>query len=947
MTSSSARPLGPLIIDVTSDSTAYLNQINSNKPVTVPAKESNEVKESNVPKIADITSASAPKDNTVTGNIETSTPQVLPPLRKSSSTPRRTSHVRVLDFTTPRRILHETINECVPTTDNSDVEVIISKSPNLVLPVTTDKVGISDNTEENCGGLKENSLKTKSKKSNWDADLRKHALSYELNNVAASPKPKPRPRSTKKRKPQKSEDAKKTNDTVEEKSNVKKRTPRTKLPKRKCSIEEVSEVITIPDEKVDVPIKPTINIIPGDIADLAKDRVSSSSEKINKSQNKSNSEENIDTPEMERMSLQNEIGAKLNISDLLETPYKQALYDIQMETPRFLGPDIPDDPMSDIKIMNIPTPRFLTSATPSTYSSRPTDYSSGGSYYKPDDQDYMRIQDDPDCPVTSTKQNKSNSSLSVKDDSDSKEKENLKPSRPVRECTRNVSYKRGKPKQVGNVGNKEDSDSSSVDSVILADLVAKKENPKKIETKSKPNKSKPLAVKKYKSPIKKDKSFMKIKPRRPTPTKKDGRGRKKTSDSSNHSQVQTRKKAANKEGNENVTPVVTCAPTKSRRKSSTPRKLHCSKTFNSESSGHDSPDLVSKSKDKIPESSVTVQDSDTEQLPLRWSDDGSQEPKAVVVNIPMESEDISKIQEYIDTTVLSKPIEKESEGSLHIDLVKRGFDIETAKIIERDLLDSTPQPQQSTVTHTFSSKAVETVVVEDRPEPSVLEKTLESDVSNNLQVVQNEDDEEEDDDEIELSVHECHEESDNYITCSHDSTKETTNKELTKLKDKFCMEVCIDDGVSIRLRATPFSMTLDQDPQAVEYLDYSYRETEIAVSSISNMDKLYTPLKDSIKAQCYEIFDSTLTSLDTPLKVSSPKNKEMEVSVTEIVLEVEKVDEKEKVESKKRKRAQSGNVSDEGTTESKKPKPETQYLFSSANIQNIDIESVLSKLHGP
>ncbi|XP_063824166.1 uncharacterized protein LOC135073873 [Ostrinia nubilalis] len=946
MTSSSARPLGPLIIDVTSDSTAYLNQINNPNPALIPQIEQSTDKHkdssSNAPKVPDITSASAPKDNTVTSNIETSTPQVLPPLRKSSSTPRRTSHVRVLDFTTPRRILHETINEGVPEVpDSNDVEIILSQSPNISIPSSTEKVVSGDKVEDNNASLTENSIKPKGNVINWDADLRKHARASELSNVQAmiSPKPKPKPRPSRKKKTTRSSVDDNTEDTVEDKCNTKKKTPKTKVPKRKCSIDEASEIITIPDEKIDVLVKPTINIIPRVPAELAKDQVPSSSNKNHKVQNKSNSDDNIDTPEMERMSLQNEIGAKLNISDLLETPYKQALYDIQMETPRFLGPDIPDDPMSDIKIMNIPTPRFLANATPSSYSSRPTDYSSGGSYYKPDDQDYMRIQDDLDCPVTSTKDNTTNNSL--KDDSDSKEKENLKPSRPVRECTKNVSYRRGKQKHVGN---KEDCE-SCLDSVNLADLAAEKATPKSINNKSK-LKTKPLSVKKTKS-VKKDKSFMKIKPRRPTPTKKDGRGRKRIpiSDPSNQSKVQTRRKA-NKDNSPRASPAVTCAPTKSRRKSSTPRKLHCSKSFNSESLEHESPEFVTKSKEKIPDSNVAVQDSDTEQLPLRWSDDGSQEPKHVIVNVPIEAEDISKIQKYIENTVTSKP--NDIEGSLHIDLVKRGFDIETAKIIERDLLDSTLQ--ETPAKHSTNLKLTNPIVVVDnKPDNAVLEKTLESDCSTNLQIVQN--DEEEEDDEIELSVHECHEESANYISCSYDATKESRKTELTKLKDKFCMEVCIDDGVSIRLRATPFSLTLDQDPsQAVEYFDYSYRETEMAVSSIANMDKLYTPLKDAIKAQCYEIFDSTLTSLDTPLKVSSPtRHKETEVSVTEIVLEVEKVEVKEKAEGKKRKRVHSGNMSDEGSGDSnKKTKTDPQYnLFSSANIQNIDIESVLSKLHGP
>lgn len=910
-------------------------------------KEEVKQKEKTVAKTVDITSASAPKDNTVIGTIETSTPQVIPPVRKSSSTPRRSSHVRVLDFTTPRRILHESINKCVPNMQiDCDEEVLSGKPTNISIPATIAEDLTSKQSEEsNNAPLKESSKKKVIK--NWDADLRALATASQKEaNMNAptttSPKQKCKQKSTRKGKAKKNLSSKKVDKIGEDKLINKQKTLKDKSLKRKSVSEDV-EIITIPDEKIEVPLKPTINIITG------VDRNANTSAEANKSQNKSNNEDNnCDTPEMERISLQHEIGAKLNISDFLETPYKQVLYDIQMETPRFLGPDIPDDPMSDIKIMNIPTPRFLSAATPSSYSSRPTDYSSGGSYYKPDDQDYMRVHDELDCPVTSTKD-------SNKDSDGLKEKENVKPTRPVRECTKNVSYY-----NIANPNNRtknvEKCDITNISLDSTGEVPTEKMIPNTpITSKLKESKSKGSS-KKRKTPIKREmsKSFMKLKPRRPTPVKNTGNNKRKSIDAVTNSKVQNRKKGSSKDKSVSSTPVINSVPTKSRRKSSTPRKLHCTKSFHSESSGHDSPELSSKHKEKGPEPSfANVQDSDTEQLPLRWSDDGSQDPQPVVISIPNETEDIMKIKEYIETTVESSEQRSEKEEvCLHIDLVKRGFDLETAKIIERDLLDTPPHlRQESEAREKICISAMvdcEKITAQDsKLNNSVLDKTLESDcsTSNNLQIVQNDDEDVEE--EIELSFHECNEESTNYFSFSHDLTKDTPKAEQIKLRDKFSMEVCIDDGVSIRLRATPFSLLLDQVPQSEEDLNFSSRETEMAVNSISNFEKLYTPIKESLKAQCYEIFDSTLTSLDTPLKPKSPKQTETEVSVTEIILEVEKVEEKEKSETKKRKRVHSENLSDEDETKSKKSKPETQLLFSSTNIQNFDIDSVLSKLHGP
>ncbi|CAH0693179.1 unnamed protein product [Chilo suppressalis] len=941
---SSARSLCPITIDVDADTPEKVNK-DANKAIEV-VKDPIEkvILDSNVPKTFDITSASAPKDNSVTGTSETSTPQMLPPIRKSSSTPRRTSHVRVLDFATPRRILHETANKFATTV--SDTETVLSENHenNNQMPIITN---LNENKGVDTELCNDNTTTKKvyGKKGNWDAELRALAvipessaeISHSLNSTS---------KSVKKKKTSKSSLAKKENDKKStEKQSSKKRTTK-KSEKKKIETEQAED---ISKNTVIIPVKPTINIITG------TERHSTGSEN-DKSHNKSNNDK-MDTPELERMSLQNEIGAKLNISDLLETPYKQALYDIQMETPRFMGPDLPDDPMSDIKIMNIPTPKFLNSLTPSSYCSRPTDYSSGGSYYKPDDQDYMRVADDFVCPGTSSV-SKENKNLDISnstevDTSDNNDKNGDKPLRPVRQCTKNVSYYKHANlniKQTKETDNRTDSLCSDISDHSFCETSIDKESKCNKENKSKTtNKStSKLVTKKRKTPIKKEisKSFMKIKPRRPTPTKKDdGRRKKKTPDSCT---VQGRKKIAKKhEDDVKATPLVVSAPTKSRRKSSTPRKLQCTKSFNSESSGHVSPELLSKSKKDLPESStVTAHDSDTEQLPLRWSDDGSQDVKAKEpeTNTINESEDINKIQEYLKHVTNN---DESKEGCLHIDLVKRGFDLETAKIIERELLDTSPHvtskvPVESNVVVIPETKAEPVVCVTDTKNVNVaLEKTLESDCSNNLQIVQ--DDEEEEVDEVELTVHDCNEHTTNFFSYNHDDTKNMPQKELPKLKDKFSMEVCLDDELSIRLRATPFTSLLDQEPDE-NFLNYNEQETEMAVRSISNVSKLYTPSKESIKAQCYEIFDSTLTSLDTPLKAKSPKVRE-EVTVTEIVLEVENIGAKEKSDTKKRKRAQSDNMPDE--SEPKKSKPGAQYLLNSANIQNIDIESVLSKLHGP
>lgn len=936
--SSEAQPLGPLVIDVPSNNASASNNDASANNQTRSTEGNVDPKAEMLVKTVDFKNASAPKVDIEDENKNT--PQVQPQLKKSSSTPRRTSHVRVLDFTTPRRILQETINEHGLDENGQPLEVIVSKSPSLQSFVESASKGddltninnkgekkVTCNDSNTSGSSKENEGAGKVilkkvvpvKTYNWDAELR--AL---VGTKDEAPKQKQKSVKSKKLTTDKPDGEK-----VEKNVSEKKKSNKNHICNPKSKDKKTQEP-TVKVEDATVPIKPNINIITSNDWNNLHDN--------DKNQNKSQNEKQTDTPEMERISLQNALGVKLNISDLLETPYKQAIYDIQMETPRFLGPDLPDVPLSDIKIMNIPTPRFLNTPkpsqlTPSSYSSRPTDYSSGGSYYKPDDQDYIPVDLEypPISSLKSVSQVKTVQSVSEKQ-KEVKQKSNGVKSRPVRKCTKNVSYYNSPM-----VNKTKDDEKSEVVSSCSDSINTNSPNDNKVthfrsntRTKSE-KKRKSTTARKRKTPVKKDtpKSFMKIKPRKPTTTRESlsGRHKRKTPDSS--------KKRIGKDKVIGATPIVATVPTKSRRKSSTPRKLHCTKTFNSESSGHNSPEIACASKEpRTRESSVSViQDSDTEQLRLRWSDDGSQDAKPIdqlVNNSTNESEDISKIKEYIEIT---EPVYSRSEHNLHIDLVKRGFDIETARIIERDLLDTPPVPSpvaavvaQKHQSQENTNASVRDVAQSITPTPK-LQPADESEET-----------------EIEFSVSECNEESTNYFTCVHVDADALPKKEFPKLKDKFSMEVCIDDDVKVRLRAAPFTVLLDQEPAEAERLEDMYKETEIAVNSISNIDRLYTPLKDSVKAQCYEIFDSTLTSLDTPLKVTSPNRKQCEA---EIILEVEKVEVKEKLEIKKRKRLHSSEISEESANENKKSKPDTQYLLTTTNIQNIDIETVLSKLHGP
>ncbi|XP_049869880.1 uncharacterized protein LOC126369489 [Pectinophora gossypiella] len=956
VSTASSTGLGPLVIDVTSQSpvSRKQNTCSTNIPKLIP--ETLEKGAGMLVKTVELKNVSLPKDSTDT--LNKGTPLVLPPTRKSSSTPRRTSHVRVLDFTTPRRILQEAILEHNMENPSTETEVIISKSPNLntfAKPNTENTIENDDiekgvGVANSSGSSKENDNTVQgvsTKRHNWDADLRALAVTNKKEDIPKSCiMPRCRPKSKTAKKPKLSTIEKKANAkvSVENVSISTKNKQKTSKSKRK-SQEILEEAEVIVEETASVPVKPTINIISGSDWNHAQE--------TDQKQNKSNNDDETETPELDRLSLQNAIGAKLNISDLLETPYKQALYDIQMETPRFLGPDLPDEPLSDIKIMNIPTPRFLNTpkpiqATPSSYSSRPTDYSSGGSYYKPDDLDYMRVEDlgyPPSVPKDKETVNATNEEAkSPKAKTKRSKSNNSKLSRPVRKCAKNVSYYRNHLNKSSEGDDKSEAASSCsepIDNKMNKDAVSKTVRQSKTKSITETNKKRDSDSKKRKSPMKKEshRAFMKIKPRRITPTKESAKTKRTP-------EGQGRKRTTSKDKKVNVTPVIVSAPTKSRRKSSTPRKIHCTKTFNTESYGNESPETVSKPV-VIQESSLScAQDSDTEQLPLRWSDDGSQdvkskEPHDVVCTgsgtYNNEAEDITKIKEYIASELQNATANASSNdrgSNLHIDLVNRGFDIETAKIIERDLLDTPPHVKENIV-----NVSSELIVSKENEAP--LNKTVASDSSSNSKSVQ---DDVDDDGEIELSVSDCNEESANFITCCHDDLKNIPKGALATLKDKFSMEVCIDDGVAIRLRATPLTIILDEEPKEEKRPDYYDRETEMAVNSISNIDKLYTPMKDSIRAQVYDIFDSTLTSLDTPLKTNSPKRKECDTTVTEIVLEVEKIELKSEV--KPRKRLNSAD-SDDAVSEPKRSKPEAQYLLNSANIQNIDIETVLSKLHGP
>lgn len=127
------------------------------------------------------------------------------------------------------------------------------------------------------------------------------------------------------------------------------------------------------------------------------------------------------TPENVKLQKQNEkpsVKCTLNIASLLETPFKDETASIP-PTPRFAVPTSHETPFlkqfnltstnSMLKCPEFPTPNFpitpciaktpqLGASSPKSgtggYSNRPTDYSSGGSYYKPDESDDLDKQFD-------------------------------------------------------------------------------------------------------------------------------------------------------------------------------------------------------------------------------------------------------------------------------------------------------------------------------------------------------------------------------------------------------------------------------------------------------------------------------------------------------------------------------------------------------------------------
>ncbi|CAH4035565.1 unnamed protein product [Pieris brassicae] len=863
-TSASLSKCEPLFVDVSSSmpSLAITDDPIDNDNIMTHTKNLNEI--GLIKTVDPVTHASLPKNNTI--STKSSTPHVLPPIRKSSSTPRRTSHIRVLDFNTPRRILDKAILE--KGSNDDDAVVIISDSPLAPKFSEVEKPPKLDNVVKNL-----NMELQKVRKPNWDEELRALVATNQDLFPPSSKKEKKGKRKKKK--------------TDGENSDVKSSSVKSKKSKKKKDAKAIEE----PQSNKQLPIKPTIKIV-------AAVESGCHSEPENDQCINKHSGENFDTPENERLSLQNEIGVKLNISDLLETPYKQAIYDIQMETPKFLGPDLPGEPISDIKIMNIPTPRLFDNpnpaqATPSSYSSRPTDYSSGGSYYKPDDQDYL-IPDISEHKIDEPSKTEEFKTTDPKKET-SEIKTSTKSRRPTRKCTKNVSYYNSPNYKA--ISKLVEAASWDVSTVEVKRSSVKPE-PTDMKKKGRPFKNKGTKPEKHKSPFKRDvtKNFMKIKPRRVTPIK-DTKNRKSLSDIA----LSAKKRNLIKEKHSKTSPMV-IAPSKSRRKSSTPRKLQCGKVFHSSTSSNTSPDIPGTTAIKNVNICIS-RDNSVEQKLLRWYDDATKNNKEVEnrKTSTKGDEDSIKIKENdesINTNSNTKSEPNSSTRNFHNDLVKRGLDVETARIIERDLMDLDGPPLQDGAVQSTNTLPESDEEIED----------------------------------IEFSVSESNEEANNYFVHKFDEAS-FTPKDIVHLKDKFCMEVCIDDGVILRLKATNFTDLVNEEP-----INKTYDKNEInsAVTSISNIEKLYTPMKDR-RAQCYELFDSTLTSIDTPLKAISPKRQEHDDSITEIVVD------EEIVNTKKRKRVQSQDDS----VNMKKSKSDSQYLLNHASIQNIDIESVLSKLHGP
>ncbi|GBP53522.1 hypothetical protein EVAR_45395_1 [Eumeta japonica] len=943
-----------------------------------------------------------PQEDIVHDLTKTSTPCVACEIVKSSSTPRRTSHIRVLDFNTPNQVKeNETIKrsdllltqssetKSLPILETATVQVNTKLVNDTITKVSKGKAKVKKSeSEHNKTGSVTNTFLPP--KTNWDTQLRALAVLSEpqdeqiKKNISKCAKTKNKQKKTKNTS---------DNDVNTKASDKIKHNRKNKLKKSKENDEESNDELSQKQtDSVEVPVKPTINII--------TDRKAAPNEKNIKGV----TNDIQDTPEMDKSTIQTAFNAKLNISDLFETPYKQALYDIQMDTPKFLAPDIPGEPISDVKIMNIPTPMFLstprlaitpklTQTTPGSYASRPTDYSSGGSYYKPDDQDYARVIDDVEgIPISEPNVTGDNSPLNSENTENTEISKTNRVLRPTRRCTKNVSYydspistAKKKPLTESETINHSDSSTKTNFSIDNTSINKNNKSTKKTNKKSQGDsfnsdsiKKKLLLARKKKSPVKKtnifEKSpFIKIKPRRPTPTKCVKSKRKSPILSQKESARNLIKKRSAVKNELTVTvPHLSAVLTKSRRKSSTPRKIDCTEELNSDSSSNISPGSKKlASTGNVPGKNLELCSEDADTPHLHWSDDGSQDSKQ---NDPLEVEDITKIKEYIVSTELNKNNKTNSiEGnndneSLHDNLVKRGFDIETAKSIERDLLENSPPVRiadKSDTGNTTTQKTIESDLLEkgisdkgqNETETDNFNTEKVTETGNNGSTLLTDRHEEDLDDCVEFIVSECNEGSNNYFEIIHDEgTNELVNVESSdppvRLKDSYCMEACMEDGVTIRLKLTACTLLFNEESDnegthnsPLEPSDI--KEIENAVTSISCIDKLYTPRKDpmSNESQCIEILDSPLEIIDTS-SLETDKNKEADGECTEITLEIEPIIETSSDSAsttKKRKRNQNEKNPEELPNDSKRSKTETQYL---ASIQNFDIESVLTKLHG-
>ncbi|XP_077295119.1 uncharacterized protein LOC143917428 [Arctopsyche grandis] len=175
------------------------------------------------------------------------------------------------------------------------------------------------------------------------------------------------------------------------------------------------------------------------------------------------------TPELPRECRSNPINIKCNLNALLETPIKTDLLDITMATPRFLSPVHNTEPISAVKMLGMPTPIFgntpivsTSKATrlASTPDSSKKGYSSGSSYYMPDEVDKWK---EPPVVVVSKKKPVSNGKSETKNTSPLNKSSRIL--RPRRSNRVKVFSKKGsplhktktvkkKPKVVSNAKNK-------------------------------------------------------------------------------------------------------------------------------------------------------------------------------------------------------------------------------------------------------------------------------------------------------------------------------------------------------------------------------------------------------------------------------------------------------------------------------------------------------------